>query len=88
MDLAKHSSANFWKRFRKKGKSVPIADLDKLMAHFGKLLNVPSSDGDVDSHTFDVHPADVPSAATLNTAIHFDEVIAAINALKRNKSSG
>ncbi|DBA92192.1 TPA: hypothetical protein ACH3X1_015902 [Trebouxia sp. C0004] len=34
-----------------------------------------------------VHPADLPSAAALNTAIHPDEVVAAITALKRNKSS-
>ena len=87
MDLARHSPAKFWKRFRKKGKSVPIADLDKWMAHFEKLLNVPRSDGYVDSHMFDVHPADLPSAAALNTAIHPDEVLAAITALKRNKSS-
>ena len=87
MDLAKHSPAKFWKRFRKKGKSVPIADLDKWMAYFEKLLNVARSDDHVDSHMFDVHPADVPSAAALNTVIHPDEVIAAITALKRNKSS-
>ena len=36
---------------------------------------------------FDVHPADLPSAAALNTAIHPDEVLAAITALIRNKSS-
>ena len=60
MDLAKHSPAKFWMRFRKKGKSVPIADLDKWMAYFEKLLNVARSDDHVDSHMFDVHPADVP----------------------------
>ncbi len=87
MDLAQHSPAKFWKRFRKKGRSVPVADLDKWMAHFEKLLIVPRSDDYVDSHMFDVHPVDLPSAAALNTAIHPDEVVAAITALKRNKSS-
>lgn len=43
-DLAKHSPAKFWKRFRQKGKSLPVADLDKWMAHFEKLLNVPMRD--------------------------------------------
>ncbi len=35
---------------------------------------------------FDVHPADPPGATALNTAIHPDEVLAAITALKRNNS--
>ena len=65
IDLAKLSPAKFWKRFWKKGEPDPIADLDKWMAHFEKLLNVPRSDGYVDSHMFDVHPADLPSAAAL-----------------------
>jgi len=49
MDLAQRSPAKLWKRFRKKVRSVPVADLDKWMAHFEKLLNVPRSDDYVDS---------------------------------------
>ena len=36
---------------------------------------------------FDVHPADLPSTAAQNTAIHPDESLAAITALKPNNSS-
>lgn len=68
MDSSKHSPAEFWKRFQKKGKPVPKfsfkaeSDADKWMGHFEKLLNVPRSDGDVDCHMFDIHFADLSSA--------------------------
>ncbi len=89
LDLAKHSPAIPWKHFKEKGKSVVMAALDRRMANFDKLPSLPSSNIYADSHLFDVHPADVPCAAALNTNIcpHKFEVTAAIDALKRNKSS-
>ena len=86
-DLAKHSPAKFWKRFWQKGKTVPIADLDKWMSHFDKLLNIPRNNLSSDSHMFDMHPPDLPSAAALNASIAVDEVVAAVGALKHNKAS-
>lgn len=86
-DLAKHSPAHFWRRFRQQNKAVPIADLDKWMAHFEKLLNVPVRDASTDSHFFDVHLPDSPCVAALNGCICADEVSDAIKCLKRNKSS-
>ena len=84
-DLAKESPARFWKRFRQKGRTLPVADLDKWMRHFEKLLKVPMQDNSLEAHLFDVHLPDLPSAA-LNTTISPDEVSAAIKALKRNKA--
>ena len=86
-DLAMESPARFWKHFRQKGRTLPVADLDKWMRHFEKLLNVPMQDNSADAHLFDVHLPDLPSAAALNTTISPDEVSAAIKALKRNKAS-
>ena len=86
-DLAKESPARFWKRFRQKGRTLPVADLDKWMRHFEKLLSVPMPNNSADTHLFDVNLPDLPSAAALNTTISTDEVSAAIKALKRNKAS-
>ena len=85
-DLAKHSPAKFWKRFRKKGHAPPIADLDIWMSHFDKLLNVPTTSNTPDTHLFDVHLPDLPDPLPLNMPISHDEVSAAITALKRNKA--
>ena len=86
-DLAKHSPAKFWKRFRQKGHATPIADLDKWMSHFDKLLNAPPTHDARDCHLFDVHLADLPDALPLNMPISHNEVLAAITAVKRNKAS-
>ena len=86
-DLAKHSPAKFWKRFRQKGKSLPVVDLDKWMAHFDKLLNVPLRDDSADTHLFDVNLPHLPSAASLNSPIYPDEVSAAIAAVNGNTAS-
>ena len=85
-DLAKHSPAKFWKRFRKKGYAPPIADLDIWMSHFDKLLNVPTTSNTPDTHLFDVHLPDLPDPLPLNMPISHDEVSAVITALKRNKA--
>ena len=63
MDFAKYSKV--LEALQKKDKSVPIADSDKWMAQFEKLLNVPRSAGYVAFHMSNVHPADLPSAAAL-----------------------
>ena len=86
-DLAKHSPAKFWKRFRQKGNTTPIADLDKWMSHFEKLLNVSPNTDAVDSHLFDLHLPELPDALPLNVPISSDEVSAAITALKRHKAA-
>ncbi|KAA6424585.1 MAG: hypothetical protein FRX49_05794 [Trebouxia sp. A1-2] len=84
-DLARESPAKFWKRFRQQGKILPIADLDKWMGHFEKLLNVPlHDDGDSTDTIFDMHLLNLPSADALNSPISSDEVRAAIKGLLAN----
>ena len=57
------------------------------MSHSDKLLNISRNKLSSDSHMFDMHPPDLPSAAALNASIAVDEVVAAVGALKRNKAS-
>ena len=43
-DLATESPARFWKGFRRKCRTLPVADLHKRMSYFENLLNVPMQD--------------------------------------------